>query len=363
MLWSVTSRRRTLVRDDVETAIHAQPYFLCVFFCFFRRRHRCRLYTCEICTIFCVILHVFFSGVQRLMATVTVHIQACQELHYSSSTCKSKKKDGREIEAEKDECLVFSQWICMLMWLVFCVFVSHKFWQTKCTGKNIRWQLCFTSVLLKLFDTHTNAHGKCEVRKKVEWEQKRAGFWSAYANKLNTLRDVSQWHCMNLAARPNTNIFYKSSRLKTITNIHRNKFATIFICWKCFKMLSSRLAHPDTTSRWARSVGDVGWGRESKRVCIRSLASFWLLSFAEFAYLFLEWAHFFSMDTCNGVCVCRKHVPRGFALMEWLYYVNIMILIIFSLFQHHEARCVLKHTFNLHAQTGAWGCFKKPCNT
>lgn len=35
--------------------------------------------------------------------------------------------------------------------------------------------------------------------------------------------------------------------------------------------------------------------------------------------------------------------PLGFALMEWLYYVNIMILIIFSLFQHHGAHRIKTH--------------------
>lgn len=49
-------------------------------------------------------------------------------------------------------------------------------------------------------------------------------------------------HCIYiLVARPNSNIFYKGSRLKTITNIHRNKFATIFVC-KMFFFLTHTLA-------------------------------------------------------------------------------------------------------------------------
>lgn len=42
---------------------------------------------------------------------ITVHIQVCQELHYSFAGFD--KKDGRKIEAEKDECLVFpNEFVC-----------------------------------------------------------------------------------------------------------------------------------------------------------------------------------------------------------------------------------------------------------
>lgn len=60
----------------------------------------------------------------------------------------------------------------------------------------------------------------------------------------------------------------------------------------------------------------------------------------------------------------HKTHPLGFLslLMKWLYYVNIMILIIFSLFQHHEAHTfsTLKHTFNLHARK-TWALHAKQC--
>lgn len=60
VLWSVTRRRKTLVRDDVETAIYTPAHIFCVLF-FFRRRHRCRFCTCKICTFFtCFLVCVFF---------------------------------------------------------------------------------------------------------------------------------------------------------------------------------------------------------------------------------------------------------------------------------------------------------------
>lgn len=57
----------------------------------------------------------------------------------------------------------------------------------------------------------------------------------------------------------------------------------------------------------------------------------------------------FLIRTYNVYAYAQTH-PLGFALMEWLYYVNIMILIIFSRFFSIMKHIALKHTFNLHAQ-------------
>lgn len=86
-------------------------------------------------------------------------------------------------------------------------------------------------------------------------------------------------------------------------------------------------------------------------------------SVVRFAYLFGN-EHIFPYVQ-RGRCVCmHKTHPLGFLslLMKWLYYVNIMILIIFSLFQHHEAHTfsTLKHTFNLHARK-TWALHVKQC--
>lgn len=90
----------------------------------------------------------------------------------------------------------------------------------------------------------------------------------------------------------------------------------------------------------------------------------------KFSVVCAEFAYLVSISANVNVCLCRVRYehgayfwsvpttvyayaqthPLGFALMEWLYYVNIMILIIFSRFFSIMKHIALKHTFNLHAQ-------------
>lgn len=99
-----------------------------------------------------------------------------------------------------------------------------------------------------------------------------------------------------------------------------------------------------------------GWNLEWVTESTTQFSAEVFCCFAEFAYLFSisanvrvryeHGAYFWSVPTT----VYAQTHPLGFALMEWLYYVNIMILIIFSRFFSIMKHIALKHTFNLHAQ-------------
>lgn len=188
VLWSVTSRRKNIsARWCRNRHIHVRQYFLL----FLWRRHRCRLYTCKICT-----AQFFKSSSVCLFFWECDCVCRCSEANgngngtYSSMPrttlffarlLNEKKRMAEKLKRKKMSVWCGSQWICMLMRPVFCVcvcaLVSHKFlakWNVP-AWEHHQWQLCVLHRFsLKLFDTR-------QVEGSVQ--ERRAGytlfFWSS----------------------------------------------------------------------------------------------------------------------------------------------------------------------------------------
>lgn len=129
-------------------------YFSCSFF--FKCRHRCRLYTCEICT-FCMFFLVKFHF------SIKTNMQTVGTFEHTKIYIILDPKMG-DIEAEKDECFGVFQWILPPMRL-YNTHVRKP--QVLAREMPVRMfdSSCVTLVLLKHFDTFANS------MENWEWER------------------------------------------------------------------------------------------------------------------------------------------------------------------------------------------------